>query len=509
MKAIHSLIHSLNKGEQRIARAALTAFSSRKDSSTKSLELFDFIAKNKDHIPSNSECAAHIYKDAKDKRFKMLKLRFRRKLLDAMSMDINLYKVDVFNATELENVKARKKIAQLFYLYFSKGEQAILKNLLNEIIDLSKKHECYPPLLEALRFRKNTKGYVKNESDFNKINEEIAFYERCNQAVDKATDHYQRLIMRSNNYARTDHTKMQDYLKESIIELKLDYEFTKSAMVGYYLKVLEMAYFENDENYLSALESCNSLLTIVKNNKSVYKKFTLIVAYLNACHYSIFLKQYKEAVKNAKLAQSVVSAGSHYLLSQEWEFNALFYENQLQEAESLILGLIDKAAKIQGDDFRLARYRFYYAGVLFNKANYKAVLKELNTTLEISKDKEGYGTSIRVLTIIALIELERFDEASSRLDTLRKHIERNLEKENERKREKIILHVLQLFETSGFNPKIAENKKIITALQLLESDDKIYKWQPLGSELIPFHIWFKGKYFKKKKGEELGVESLT
>jgi len=507
MKDIHSLIHSLNRSEQRITRAALTAFSSRKDSSTKSLELFDFIAKNKEYIPTNSECAAHIYNDPKDKRFTMLKLRFRQKLLDSVSLDMNLYKKEMFDATELGSVKVRKKIAQLFHLYFSKGEQTILNNLLDEIINISKKYECYAPLVDALRFKKFSKGYLKGENDYNRVNNEIDFYESCNKAVHKANDHYYRLLIKGNFNARTDTAKMQLYLEESILELKSDYKSTKSPLVGYYLKILEMAYYENDENYLLALETCTELLSIVKNNKSVYRKSRLANVYLNSCQYAIFLKQYKEAVINAKLAQEVVLLVSHYMLSQECEFNALFHEHQLLEAESLILILIDKAIKIQGDDFRLAKYRFYYAAVLFKKGDYKAVLKELNNTLEISKDKEGYGTAIRVLTIMALIELDRLDEVSSRLDSLRKHLERNLEKENTRRREKTIFNVLQLFEKSGFDFKIAEDKKVMAALQLLESDDKVYKWQPLSSELIPFHQWFIEKYGKKKSRSRGGLES--
>src|SRR5438105_14308096 len=147
MKAIHSLIHSLNKSEQKIIRASLTCFSSRKDPNTKSLELFNFLAKNKDTIPSNSECAMHIYKDPKDIRFKMLKSRFRQKLLDDVGFDLNLFKKEMFDEAELGSIKVKKKIAQLFHLYFAKGEQAILSNLLNEIINISKKYEIYAPLV--------------------------------------------------------------------------------------------------------------------------------------------------------------------------------------------------------------------------------------------------------------------------------------------------------------------------------------------------------------------------
>jgi len=135
--------------------------------------------------------------------------------------------------------------------------------------------------------------------------------------------------------------------------------------------------------------------------------------------------------------------------------------------------------------------------VLFKKRDYKPVFKELHKQLEISKDKEGRGTAIRVLTIMTLIEMDRFDEVSSRLDSLRKHIERNTEKENTREREKIIFRVLQILEHSGFILKISDDKKITQYIKLLESNDRVYKWQPLSSELIPFHKWFLEKYGEK------------
>ncbi|MGQ0826758.1 MAG: hypothetical protein ACT4ON_00030 [Bacteroidota bacterium] len=370
--------------------------------------------------------------------------------------------------------------------------------MLNEIIELSKKYEFYFSLIEALRFRKTSKGFLKGEKDFNKINKEIAFYEYCNQALYKANDYYYRLIMRTNFYAKKDNVKMNIFLKESIADIKKDYKYTGSSLVGYYLKLLEMAYYENLENYSLAKKSCTELLTIVKNNKSVYRKSRLCTIYMNLCQYNIFLHKYKESVNDAKLAQSFVPLlSSHYLVSKEWEFNALFYENRIDEAEHLIISLIEKASEIPGDDFRISRYRFYHAAVLFKKENYKPAFKELNKQLEISKDKEGWGTAIRLLTIMALIEMDRLDEVSSRLDSLRKHIERNTEKENTRERERIILRVLQSLENSGFRLNL-EDKKIAGYLKLLSGNNKVYNWQPLSSELIPFHQWFSEKYRKKK-----------
>lgn len=499
MKSLHALIHTLNKGEQRVTRTALTCFSGKKDSTTKTLKLFDYLLKNKSHIPPNHECALHIYNNAKDKRFKMLKLRFRQKLLDSIVLDLNLSRKGMLEGVDQGNIKVRKKISQLFYLYYLKG--VVLDILLNEIIDLSKKYECYSSLIEALRVKKYSKGFLKGEADFNKINKEIEFYEDCNKALHKANDYYYRLIINANFHAQINSDKINSYLEKSIAELSRDYEYTKSALVGYYLKLMEMAYFENAGNYTFAKRACSELLNIVKKNKSVYRKSRISLVYVNLCQFNIFLHQYKEAIGNARLAQSLVSLTSnYYLIFKEWEFNALFHENHMEEAGSLITSLIKKTSEVsENDDFRLAKYNFYKAAVLFKQGNYKPVLKELNMHLEISKDKEGWGTAIRVLTIMTLIEMDRLDEVSSRLDSLRKHMERNTEKDNTREREKIIFRILQSLETSGFILKNAEEKKIAGYIKLLNSNDKIYKWKPLSSELIPFHKWYTDKFTVKKK----------
>jgi hypothetical protein len=499
MKSLHTLIHSLSKGEQRVTRTALTCFSGKKDSTTKTLKLFDYLLKNKNHIPPNRECALHIYNNARDRRFKMLKLRFRQKLLDSIVLDLNLSRKGMLEGVDQGNIKVRKKISQLFYLLYLKG--VVLDTLLDEVIDLSKKFECYSSLIEALRVKKYSKGFLKGEADFNKINKEIEFYEYCNSALHKANDLYYRHIINANFHARADSDKINNYLEKGIAELSRDYESTNSALVGYYLKLLEMAYFENAENYFFAKRSCLELLDIVKNNKSVYRKARLSLVYMNLCHYNIFLHRYKEAIKEVRMAQSlIVSANAYYLTSKEWEFNALFHENHMEEAGLLITSLIKKTSEVsENDDFRLAKYNFYKAAVLFKQGNYKPVLRELNMHLEISKDKEGWGTAIRVLTIMTLIEMDRLDEVSSRLDSLRKHMERNTEKGNTRAREKIIFRILQTLETSGFILKNAEEKKITGYIKLLNSNDKIYKWKPLSSELIPFHKWFTDKFALKKK----------
>lgn len=488
MKNLHTLIHNLQPSEIEIIRTSLRSYYSKGEQDFKTLKLFDYLLQHKRKIPDSNECSLHVYNKPKDNTIDKLSSRLKAKILDALTLDINIERKGVLDDLDASAIKVKKKIMQFLFLYRSRGHNPLVNQILDDVIEYSKRYEIYDAIVEGFKYKKYIKGYTRGLEDFNKLNEQIAFYEKCSAAATKATDYYYHLIIRADFHGNTDKKQRQRYLQSAIIDLTKEYEFTQSSSVGYYLKLLELAYLHDIEDVRSARNVCQELLAILKSNKAVYRKQRIGIAYGNLSQCDIYLGDFENAIQNARaFVEYTPHKAVNYAVAKEQEFRAFFYGSRLDEAEKVLEALLPVTASQQGD-FRVAKYKFYYGCVLFRKNNYKAALKELLQNAELSKDKIGWEIAIRVLTIMTMIELDKLDEAEKQVDSLRKHMDRHDAKSDIHLRDRLILKLLQKLLKRGFtfNKPAADE---VQMLELLSSSKKKYKWEPFSPELIPFHIW--------------------
>jgi tetratricopeptide (TPR) repeat protein len=492
MEELHSLLHSLSRAQIRLLRNYLTCFSSRGESDAKTLHLVELLLKARE-APSLATCSKKIYGVEPDAKITKLKSRLKSKILDALLSDINIDKKGLLDKSELMPLKLRKKLTQFTYLLYKQGSKPIGKQLLDEIIVNSKQYEFYPGVIEGLRYKKYYQGFRIGEKEFDTISKELSFYEECNQAVNKAVDYYYLKTIKGNFKKSIDFKNSQVFLRNSIVDLKRDYEHTKSAVVGYYLKYLEQSYFENSKNYEQAREACLEQLAIVNNNVSVYRKQRVGIIYDNIAQYDILLGEYDKAVNNAVAAQKhILKKSANYFISKEIEFEALFYSGQYAKAKAISATLINAIAN-QSGDFRYDIYKFFRANSLYMLGDFKEALKMLSERLEVSKDKAGWEIGIRILTILSHIELQNYDYVSQLIEGLRRHIDRQGKLSDIRERDRLIVKALQQMNKRGFAPGQVSEKEM-DILRQLASDDKKYKWEALTPELIPFHQWAAQKY---------------
>ncbi|HXC04157.1 MAG TPA: hypothetical protein VNZ86_05350, partial [Bacteroidia bacterium] len=148
-------------------------------------------------------------------------------------------------------------------------------------------------------------------------------------------------------------------------------------------------------------------------------------------------------------------------------------------------------------DFLFAKYLFYQSNVLYMQHKFKETLRLLNYKLQLSKDKQGWDVSIRILKIQTLIELGRLDEASTQVGSLLKHADRSFSGTELNPREKLIIRILRMLNREGFSESRIR-VKIRKTTQMLR-DNPAYMWEPLSSELIPFEKWLESHYNSVKK----------
>lgn len=501
MNELHFILHSLNRQQIKVLKKYLTAFSTRNEKVSKTWELAEYILRSEKKMPTSEECSRKIYKQSKDSKIEKLKSRLINKIFEALLIDVNMDRKGSFDERDHVMIKTYKKVALYQTLRLSTKHPGILNHFQNEIISQSRKYEIYPLLLHHLQHRKWSTGWREGFNAFNKYNEEIAFYERCNKAVSYATDCYYQMVLQISFEANPNKLKYKEFLKESVDKIRLDYEYTKSKSVGYYLRVMEMAYYQNEGNWARAKSAGEELLELVKS-PALFRKAMLGSCYDDIAECDIHLANYAEAVLNAQKAQKYfVPNSSDFYLSKGIEFHASFYSNKTEQANTICDILLRSTPASQGD-FRVAKYNLFKACVNFKLGKFKEALTSLSMKFELSKDKLGWEIAIRLLRIMAQIELGKLDEVQNAVVSLQKHLERNAPKGDVHERDRMILRLMQLLDKEGFRKGHCTAEMSRLLLRLSESSGAP-AWQPFSPELIPIHNWIMTRFDLNPVKEEI------
>ncbi|MBA3706560.1 MAG: hypothetical protein H0W84_11890 [Bacteroidetes bacterium] len=424
----------------------------------------------------------------------MLKNNLLDKVFEALTFDKHITNTSQFNEYDIAVFTLKKKLLvfKILQRALNQGKTEALYELLNRIIDSAKEYEAYDILTEALIAKKYLKGIRHGIQEFDKINEEIIFYDYCTKAVFYAIDCYYRLIL-NNDFVKTLSQKELDkHFQSSIQQMEIDYKKTKSQQIDYYLYILRFALCERKKDYLKAIEYCNKLLPIIKKGKVIYRDERMGFALDNLCHFYTHIGNYEAAAETAKKAQGYYIENSfNYFISKEQEFYAHMYNNDGQQALSCTEKLMDQDLVDTGE-FRKSKYVYYQSCVLFSSKNFKAALDILKISLEIEKDKTRWNVSLRILNIMLYIELNKIDEAGRSLESLRKYMERATKSDEIKSRDILIVKVLRELEKDSFEFTL-KNNSIEKMRQELSEKNTPVSWEHYSAELIPFHKWLEGK----------------
>ena len=444
--------------------------------------------------PTPEACCLEIYGREKDAGFKMLKSRLKEKVFDFLVTDISADKLKELDEMDYMAIKIKKKSILFHQLYYSKNRLPLLYDLLDEIITLAKEYEYYLALIEHLKWKKNLVGWKKSKEDFEIIEKEIEYYLELNHMMIQSEKRYRELVILSEYSGNQNKEKTFSLLVKAIPELKGYYKRTRSPRIKYCLKFLELEFYQLRKNYLKAHKVCLELLDAVRNNKSIYRRERVSIIYGNLSRCEYYLNHYKQAANYSREAQKNATLNSeNHCISIEQEFYAVFALKKYDEALELANKMLTSSTKKELGDFRHAKYNFLLANALFKLGRYKEVISILSKGLEISKDKAGWEIGIRVLTIMAYMEMEKPDEASFCIERLRKFIAFTDKKTPVSVRDKTILRLLQLMEKDGHPisaPLSSGRGDGGEAKNLLS---KLGEWEPFTHEVIPFHKWVEGK----------------
>jgi tetratricopeptide (TPR) repeat protein len=438
--------------------------------------------------------------DGSKRAFDTMKSRLFDKSIDALLVEKHIATKELYSEHDYMLFKLKKRLLHFRILVRSQNQGRVesLKVLLNGIIQDAKTNEVYDVWLEALTLKKHFVGIRSGIREFEKIDKEIKACEFFYKAHLFANDAYYRVILNNSllkSYSKDEYGR---YLSTLIRKLKRDYSKTRSQQINYYLHLIQVMYNERRKKYNLAIKYCRQLVELINNSPVLYRKERIGFALDNLSQYKTYAGKFLDAAKTSRKAQTYYTENSYsYLASKGQEFHVYFYHGRYDKALKCLEELLGHSLSDTGK-FRRAKFIYYKACVYFAQNSFKAALSLLNNTLEIEKDKSGWNISLRILNIMIFIELDKLDEASNHLETLRKLIERTSKSESVTERDLLIIKLLRQFEKDNFKFK-PSNSVLSSGLKKLAEKNKSWSWEYYTPELIPFHEWLKGKQQNKDK----------
>ena len=160
-----------------------------------------------------------ISKKSTDGSFNRVIYKLKSKILETLILDVNIDREETVNSAFKYKLKLKKMLVSAFVLH-SRGMVDISLDIYDEVIKMSKRYELYDDLLEALYVKQGLVGLTKGLKEYEKISEEIIFYEDCRIGLYNAKDWYRAF------YAEVDFKGLKgvDYiarLKKYINQLKV------------------------------------------------------------------------------------------------------------------------------------------------------------------------------------------------------------------------------------------------------------------------------------------------
>lgn len=485
---LKKLVQSLKPMEVEAAKHFVNAFDSNiTKSKNKGLKLLKLLISD----PKLSRVQAHrrINRAMQTRSFDRLVIRLKDKILESFLLDINLSRSGVYENTSKTLFDSRKKIIEA-HIVHARNFTSMSKEMYDKIINTTRSYEMYDELLQVLYLKQEGFGTRHGLKEFNKYQKEIDFYERCRTAQKKAKSYFYQ------HFIEVDRTGLNNEnvaaLMESISKIQVDYDYTKSASVGYRLFSLKIEYYFALAEYERCVENGYKLVETIESNMMIFKRLQKGTALINLADNELFIFDFQSSIKNSIEALSFFVEGSfNHNVSKEVEFRAKFYFGELDQCVILLQNL-SKFIEETDSPYLYGKMIYYKANVLFMQKRYRESYLLLNDTREIEKDKEGWNIGRRILSIMNHIEMSLLDVADSEIESFRKHVSRIRDSHSVRKRDKIILQLLIMLERKSFHfDQVYEANQ--ETFEKLDSAEKDYCWEIKTPEMIVFHRWFKAK----------------
>jgi hypothetical protein len=483
MKELASIIQSLSDFEVEIYKKLYG--SGNPEQPNKPEMLFDFLRSNGN--ATEREVLKALYANAKSavSAFAHLKNKLRKQI-NAVLIVADAEETDTDKDADFNSVhrELTRKYLEGFILIKKKLNQTYIA-LMEEIYQQAKEYEMFHFWIHTIMSRIALNA-AKGEKYINSLSAELEHAIACYVKYYKGDMMLWKLTPAM--YLKNREADYIDYARDVVRQLN-DYA-NENPSIFLSMNLLEGQYFlaEFERRHADMLFYSREKYELVTTSKPLSKKGVIRNARIQLIGALISNGKYEEADVLAYNHLSDIPPQSLINYLESAFRTALYCKNFKHCAE--YLKLLEKNPKFIKDEVVTTQYYFYKAALAFYQKDFEGVFKNVAKTGWMLRDKTGWGLGVKLMEILAYIELGQTDMVMFRIKALWQLLYRNHSKNIARI--KAVSHILYALLQSGFNyRKVVEKEK--QKITELRDASGVYYWDPTGYEITRFDWWLDDK----------------
>lgn len=454
--------------------------------SNKGLVLFDYLATLEGRKLNLADLQVTLYKKPNRDALKRLANRTRKKVLESMSLEVNVSRAGAYPKKIVFNIDVRKELSQAQMLH-RRGERGEARKMLERAATSCKKYELYEELSMTLRMLMKSRSLEDGDKDLADLMKRYRESESAKDALLRAEIFHAKVVAKNdfNSSGNTDQANLQLMLEQ----MQDDFQKTDSAQIGSYYYLLEAQKYQWLRQYKMARNSLTNNFKLVMQYPAIRTDDNIAAALLNLADNDLYIGNFERTFNQAEKTLTYCKKNNHnYEAAVELMFYAKYFKGEYLTAQNLLLQLIPSEKKSK--NFRDGKRSYLLAATQFMLQDFQSAMTYLHQTNPITEDKQDWNTGIKILQIMTAIELEDAEGATLKIDSLRKYFENGNAEKNHRA--KLINTLLAALTYNGFKFK-AVFQEMNSMLNMLAEKSGALAWEIKTSEMVVFHSWFKAK----------------
>ena len=410
------------------------------------------------NIKNDDDAGKLLYgTDKSDTRFKMLKSRYKSKLLKTILLFNNdeLFNNDAGRVyyeciTDFQTIETLIKIT---------GTSNLVIELINERYAICQKYNFFDILIKYsyhLTYYYSLKGQLKKYyQEQNRFNEYSSIY----RSELSARQIYNEIIIQFTSSQPTNESLLGK-VKSCLYDFSLILNEIKNDEIIYLFYYASILYEENVGNLDSINNLCDKIEILLKSNNIISTNTRLLTVHIYRIKAFLHLREYKSGLLIFNKDNSFFPLESSYnwFVLKEFEFKLYLQGNKIIEAYEVYESVLaNKFYKRQVEELT-EKWKIHHAYLVFmdsylNNGDYKfSLAKFLNDVPVNTRDKGGYNFAIRIVELLFQFARGEYNIIFQKMDGLRGYRTRYLN-DNTYKRNHLFLSLLLKAEKEGFDGK--------------------------------------------------------
>lgn len=443
----------------------------------------------------DEEAAQHLFGvNARNKRYRMLKSRLRKKLLNTMIFVDNPFsklgqiRIDCYRSNFVGQFLVRRSAHT--------AGQAMLRKALKQAL----KHQFTEVAVQSARMLREEMAFEGRQGEYRKYDQLLSEQFELLSAEMRAEKLYEDImiqVVRSSVVT----TAFKEQLRKSIAEIEQLLEAHPSHHMRMFRYRLLLQYYPTHRMFDELLETCNEVQEYVSSNPDLarqpdFHEFIIhrIIAYLH-------LGDFENGWACVQRDRNFFRAGSgNWAIMQEVCLLIAIHSGRFTEAAEIYEEMVSSRRFQMLDTLRSEKWKIFGAYLRYvidpKDLDIESLLgkyfnlgKFLNEVPEFSKDKRGMNIAILVIQILFLLFRKDYNSIIGRTEALKVYSSRYL-KTGEYKRVNFFLRMIYALERNDFDVANAEVEVAPLLKQLRETPYMYEDGSRFDLEIIPYdELW--------------------